>query len=209
VKETTLLDSTLTFQFNETAVEEGTTYLSETFYSNRADGFYMHGYKSAGTMCLPKSNVANKILFKGYAFNNIREITDFLVQSIPLHKVSIDSLIIEQPPIKILDYPLKVGARWSYRLEHDPWRIDREVLATETVQVPAGKFVCYKIRFHYDFDNDGEWDENVVLTDYISSQGLVKRVGEYKDLEQTDETGAIIDTFESGEEIKLISVKLK
>ncbi|MFQ6618789.1 MAG: hypothetical protein ACE5QV_08895, partial [Fidelibacterota bacterium] len=50
-------------------------------------------------------------------------------------------------------------------------------------------FYCFKIQRLFDFDNDGEWDNDIELFDYISDKGLIKRYFFLKDLIVTNERG--------------------
>jgi len=96
----------------------------------------------------------------------------------------------EISPRTILQYPLEVGAIWNfYRstpdTSYDPMfgqviinnstSIISEVIDIETVNVPAGKFRCYKIESYYDIDGDGIYDEEKKVTSYINEKGLIKK----------------------------------
>ena len=120
-----------------------------------------------------------------------------------------DSLIIENPPVLTLVYPPELGFQWLVKDAGNPWRIDKKIIAKETVQVPAGEFVCYKIQHLHDLDGDGKWDEDLFLFDFVSSEGLVKRTAEFKNSKATNEIGEIIGSFDSIEEITLTNLKLK
>ena len=52
------------------------------------------------------------------------------------------------PPQKTLSFPLKVGDKWEYRGEGGGEQVEEvyEIMARETVEVPAGKFDAYHLR---------------------------------------------------------------
>ena len=49
------------------------------------------------------------------------------------------------------------------------------VMGKEEVTVPAGTFECVKVKWLYDIGNDGEWDTDIFVEDYIGEVGLVLR----------------------------------
>lgn len=208
LRETTLQNSIKTYQFEEILTEQGNSYSNETYYSNHPDGLYMHGYRGPG-YCIPKTTTSNKILFKGYAFNNISEMTDFFTQPISFMKSNIDSLIIEDPPILTLAYPPQIGKQWTYRSANKPWRMDKKIIAKETIIVPSGKFDSFKIQYLYDFEDDSKWDDDLCVYDHVSQEGLIKRTAEFRNSTMTNETGEIIGMFDSIEEITLANFKIK
>jgi hypothetical protein len=151
---------------------------SESFYANQEDGLYFYRYKGAGHV-IPKRSADRRIYFKGRYFRSAREVVSFLEKTV----AGSDSMIVEDPPLKALPYPIEVGAQWVYRREGKPWRIDKKVVAEgEKVKVPAGEFESYKIQWLHDIDQDGEWDPDVQFFDYVSPQGLIKRDILLKDL---------------------------
>lgn len=71
-------------------------------------------------------------------------------------------------PRIVYRFPLTVGKQWlSFR---DPFRQDREVLDIIPVTVPAGTFICTKIRSSTD-PLPGPFE----YFDYVSSEGLIQR----------------------------------
>ena len=52
------------------------------------------------------------------------------------------------PPQKTLSFPLKVGEKWEYHGEGADEKVEEtyEIVAQESVQVPAGKFDAYHVR---------------------------------------------------------------
>jgi hypothetical protein len=101
------------------------------------------------------------------------------------------------PPQKILSFPLKVGEKWKYQGGGGGETVEEsyEIVAQESVQVPAGKFDAYHVRvigtqpFH-----------SVVDRWYVPGLGEIKDVNEVR-----RPNGAMIQriTFELTEPPKL------
>ncbi|MFB0515080.1 MAG: hypothetical protein ACETWG_00565 [Candidatus Neomarinimicrobiota bacterium] len=151
------------------------THSGVDYYNNTDEGLYLYAYEPGGLLVLPKTQTSGRILFKGRTFGSVRELSAYLQAALPLRFVMNDSIYFEDPPVKVLQYPLKVGAIWTFREAENPWRIDKQVLAEEDFQAPAGEFSCYKIQWLYDFDEDEQWDEDITVFDYIAPEGLVYR----------------------------------
>lgn len=210
VRVDTLYDSIKTYVFHESLIEEGyNPYESESYYNNKVDGMYLYAYYGPGFV-LPKPRAKTKIYFKGRCFNNVREVALFVENAIPIRYSRSDSIIYEHPPLLSLQYPLKIGSQWVYRMPDNPWAIDKKVLAKEDVRVPAGKFKCYKIQWLFDIDGNGAWDSDIEFFDYISTKGLVRRSILFKDLVVTgEESPEPIGMVDMKDEAQLIEVHLK
>ncbi len=176
-----IFDSIQTYVFHETLTEtNGPTYEDESYYNNLDNGLFFYAYRGPGFV-IPKTNSKRRILFKGKYFSNIREMTHFISMALP-NKINIsDSLIYEIPPLQSIKYPFEIKSQWVYRNPDIPWHIDKKIISKESVKVPAGNFDCYKIQWLHDVDDNGEWDEEIIMYDYICSKGLVKRSVLFKD----------------------------
>ena len=171
----------------ETMVSAGTIpMVDQTFYNNLENGLYFYGYKGAGFV-IPKAAGNNKILFKGKYYYHINQLIALLEKAMPSNTVASDTIIYERPPLLALNYPLMIGKQWTYRQAYQSWRIDKKVIAKETITVPAGSFVCLKIQWLHDMDNNGSWDEEVEFYDFISAKGLICRSIKLKNIVITDE----------------------
>ena len=174
----TLLDSIKASVFHQT-LEEGTlTQVSDHYYANRDSGLYFIAYRGPGNV-IPKGSSKGKFLFNGIHFDDLKEITSYIVQSLPRYRVFSDSLIYEIPPLLSLKYPLSVGSEWTFRPAGRPWRIDKRVLRKESVQVPAGMYNCFVIQWLYPTET---WGSSILFLDYVSEIGLVKRSILFKDM---------------------------
>ncbi len=148
--------------------------------ANTDSGFYMLAYQNAGWIGPPKVSTESKIyyLFNGIAFPGQDALRHYIYSRIemPFRKIQPDTTY-EDPPIRELAYPIEVGTGWTYRdtdLGHI-WDMAKEVVGTEIVSVPAGNFECFKIRWYWDMDHNGEWDSTIEGYDYLTGAGIVKR----------------------------------
>ena len=172
-------------------------------YRNELDGLYLYAYLiGGGPTVMPKMNPQKQILCKGRRFSGYAELSAYLQEGLPLLSLLDDSLMREEPPKKILHYPLKVRKRWTYRATGQPFRIDKFIAKRSVLAVGCGQFDCLSIKFIYDLNNDGRWENDIWITDYISREGLVKREITVLNLTETDinnpaGTGRKVDAFDT------------
>ena len=179
------------------------------YYLEQNDGMYLAGYKSAGDIGMPKQKVIKEIRLAGHSFSSFAELLSVLTPETVLFNSKQDSVYLENPPVKVLEYPLTEGKNWTFRPVGPPWRIDKEIIGNETIETDAGSFECFKIRWLYDLDANGIWDTDIFIIDYLAEEGLVKRVVDIRDVPTTigpfDE-GALTDYLE---EFTLMEYSLK
>jgi len=179
----TLKDSIETYEMIATEVVDTTDFnpvQNQTtgikYYKNNSDGLYIYAFdRAGGWLVFPKRKATKSVCFKDLEFRSFRELSHYIQQLIPTSRILGDSIHFEEPPVKTLQYPLRVGDRWTYRSAHDPWRMDRVVEKKKKMELEIGPFDCYQVKFLYDMDHDGEWDEDIWITDYISNEGLIRR----------------------------------
>lgn len=192
----TLFDSIETYVCHEVITQEtGGSWESERYYTNQNDGLYLHAYRGIPWLC-PSPPRQRRIVFKGREFTSIQAIRAFIEQWEPdVHRMD-DSLRLYLPPVKVLQYPLEVGAHWVIREAGNPWRVEKLVTGQVRVSVPAGDFTCYTVQTLVDFDNNGEWDEDIEYIDYVGPVGLARRYMFLKNLLWTNELGEVIGWFD-------------
>jgi len=186
------------------------------YYGQDDDGLYEHGYEGSATLSMPKGLPAREgqggIYFKGMYFNNMNELFRLFQEALPgpyLFKVDFTQQIVEDPPLEVLRYPLEEGTTWMYRSAGNPWRIDKHVEGKEQITVPAGEFVCYKIKWLYDIDDNGEWDTDIFIEDYIGLEGLVQRQITLIGMIKTNEIGEQVGFMDSVGKYTLEAVSLE
>ena len=79
-----------------------------------------------------------------------------------------------------LDATLGLGSNLSI--------IKKIVLGIEEVEVPAGKFDCWKIQWTYP---EAEWNDDVDFYEYVSREGLIKREAEFRNINVMSESGTL------------------
>jgi len=175
--EVSLNDTLDAVEFHTTETVHGETEpnIGLQYYNNNKDGLYEYAYKSVGPVILPKIRQAESIVFKGMNFEDFRHLSNFVQQLTPNARVVSDSLYYENPPVKSLQYPLEIDAQWIFREDNNPWRMDKKVIDRKNVELDIGTFDCYEVKWLYDLDHDGIWDEDIWITDLISTKGLIQR----------------------------------
>jgi len=177
------------------------------YYQSTDDGLYIVAYENAGGHIIhPKKSKYAAIEFKSHRFSNIFELSKFMEQSLPVNKSSVDSIIYEDPPVLTLKYPLTINSQWTYRYDHNPWRIDKRVVGKKDIHLDIGTFDCYHIKWIFDFDHDGEWDEDIWIDEYLSDKGMIKRTFSYIGVNYTDENGNPVESFNMTQEYTLTEI---
>ena len=142
------------------------------FYYNSGDGFYEYGYDNGGNIVLPKTKITKRFRFKGVYFNNVMEFINQKNETTRLSKIMNDTIIYFETPRLVYAYPLNIGREWIYSPKVTI--ISKEVIGKENVETKIGVFECYKIRWKYDFNSDGIYDDDFYYYEYVSSKGLLK-----------------------------------
>lgn len=206
---TTLSDTIPVYVLEEILTEsEYRVFESTSYYNNLADGLYFYAYRNGG-WASPKALPKEKYILGGREFGSIGEITDFIVNSIPEQLVVNQSVIIESPPLQSIRSPLRIGAQWVYRTAGNPWRYEKRVVSEETIEVPAGKFRCYKIQWLIDVSDKGEWDESIQFYDFVSTIGLVKRSVRFVDMVRRNEQADSLGLFDGLDESVLTATNVQ
>ncbi len=175
------------------------SYAQKHYYKNNDDGLYTYAYIAGGPIVLPRRQQGNSIIFKGIEFDDFRQLSDFVQRLTPNYRVVSDSVHFEEPPVKTLQYPIEIGDQWTYREDNNPWRMDRKVIERKDVELDIGTFDCYEIKFIYDMDHNGEWDDDIWITDFISKKGLIQRTITIIGMIKMNDSGVIryIDAFDT------------
>jgi hypothetical protein len=206
----TLLDTLSCFRLAQTALQESVDARSfPVYYVNREDGLYMVAYKPPGVFAGlgvwvdQKPAAAPHAVFRSYPLDRILAAIAQSEQGThaPLPP---DSLVFEDPPLRSLAYPLSVGVQWTYREPGSPWAVDKRVVGQSLVRVPGGVYCCYVVQWLIDiFDEDGEWDDDIELFDYVWRGELIKRSYTLRDVVLLGDDAQPADTLDVWEEISL------
>ncbi len=166
------------YQITGVVKENFGSFVVDYYYSNKTDGLYLYAHRNSA-MHLPKKTQGKKYTFNGRHFSSLQELSAYVQQysgvNFGLSKSSSDSLLYEEPPVKTLAYPMEIGTEWTYRKDNNPWRMDKRVTDLVNLELDCGTFDCYEIRYLYDLNDDGNWDNDIWILDFIGKKGLVKR----------------------------------
>lgn len=144
-------------------------------YTQNDTALLLLGYKSPVNQILPKPAQKAQLSWMGATYSSMAGLLSQVAPSPLWRTPAMDSVHIEDPMIQVLKYPLVPGAQWTYRDSGNPWKIDREVIFQKQLSVSAGSFSVYEIQMTFDMDNDGDWDQNIHITDHFAQQGLIRR----------------------------------
>lgn len=145
------------------------------YYTQNDSGLFLFGYESPVNVIAPKitPHLVSSLGGKTFISNDA-----FFIHSAPavLPQIPVsDSIYIENPMVRVLEYPLHQGASWTYRDSGNPWRMDREVVFSEELMLENDSFLAFEIVTHYDKNHDGVWDEDLYIKDHFAAEGLVRR----------------------------------
>jgi hypothetical protein len=183
------------------------------WYRNNQDGLYMYAYASTGHGAMPKKAAGKGIRYKGMAFANpsLLAVCIFEKSNTGLVKqlAGVSFPTVYPTPRKILLYPYSADSLWDYNPNDSNVRIARKYIGKEKVKCKAGTFECYKVQWLWDWDLDGNWDDDWEEYDWISPQyGLIKRFHRLHDFEEWTE-GGIVAKFDGIQEYQATEISIK
>jgi len=199
IRTDTLLQSMPVYVFQEILYEQlyQRSFQSISFYNSQSDGFFLYAYRlPPNDKVLPKGSYPTARSFRYHLSTTMLPMIEPIWGRTVGTSTVTDSLIFENPPVQVLPYPIGPGLQWKVRRFDGSFRLDKRVISKELVTVPAGDFECYKIQWLYDMDGDGKWDEDVIAYDYISDQGLIRRIWKWRNNTWTGAAGDTLGTFE-------------
>lgn len=192
----------------ETVIQDTLLSERERWYTNELDGLYFHAYQPGTFAVSPKvrpGDAPTPAEAWQLAPAGIMELVGLTGQP---HAWDPDSLIYEDPPLRTLPYPPERGYEWLYREPGNPWHINKRITGTAQIEVPAGSFDCYEIQWLSDFHADGQWDDDLVMFDYVSREGLVLR-SLYQWIWIVSEYGDTLGLYQMRERAELTRVDLE
>lgn len=189
-------DSALTYELRSLEQTEFAYHKGLTYYRQLKTGLYSFAYKvGAGGGILPKKNRPRTVRFQGKNYSSVHALSDAIFNQRVYAKTSSDSVIIQNPAPLVYKYPFKTGGHWTF-IENEDFMIAKIVSRKEVLELESGIFSCYKIDWLYDWDDNGEWDDDISLSDYVSKEGLVRRVLILRGMKFTDQQGQEIETVD-------------
>lgn len=194
----------LVYEFEETLfdLDEVTISTSTAWYHAANDGLYLAGYDGDGHIIPSATAVAYRYRFGGREFTSVSELLGMVEGTSAA--LSPREIIVEDPPKLVLEYPIAVGAEWVFRIDN-PWRIEKSVTGYEIIDVPAGRFGCFVVRWLEDTNDDGLFNDNVEFYDYIAEEGLIKRSILMTNVLVIDEHGNELGFIDITDEYELVA----
>jgi hypothetical protein len=188
ISDTTLMDSIDVFILAELYIMDkvdSDTFNSENYFVNLDDGLYYYGHAGTSSQAKPYKIAPLKIFYKfnGREYHNLHDLFNSLGRDWEHINLNGDSIHYVLPPRKGYHYPLSIGEEWIVLETPGFYTIGKKVVGIVNVEVPAGRFQCYKIQWLWDMDQDGEWESRYEYYDYIAAVGLVKRIMIVRDIE--------------------------
>ncbi len=210
----TLYDSLETYMFHTSWIENGSGNDFVVYRNNITDGLYSYAYEQGFWVGPPTVKLSEGMYleFMGFRFRSFDELrnTFYSRLDVPMSR-SLDTIIYEEPPVRELAYPLEIGQRWVYRdMDNgDPMDMEKEVVDYLNVGSPADEFECFKVRWFWDINDDGEWDTGIDGYDYLSAVGYVEREFRFYDIIVTGVMGDTLGTFDWVDEYVLTEYQLE
>ena len=183
--------------------EQGDTFPETWWYAHPDTALlwiaYLGGGKKSKISVEPKSNI--KLRLGEMYFDSPQGLANYLyslryTRILPLRA----DTMYRSPPKKLLVFPLEVGKFWIAMT--DPWLEEREVVAEDSVTVPAGDFFALKTKITSDWME--EWD---LWYKWITNEGIVKDSSHVRG-EAIDETGVIIGYWDSDDIYELLDFQI-
>jgi len=197
-------DSIVVTEFSSTGTGQQAPGLS--YYSQTSDGLRLQGY-FRGSLILPTPSGAQySITLADRSFGSLRELLQHVEE--PISRTPPDSMTREYPPLLSIKYPLQAGEQWTFRPNGCPWRIDKRTGAMRND--PVSGLWYHEVRWLYDMNGDGIWDNNISITDRISSKGLIRRTVDVRDILITTSGGpGVVGYVDVRDEYTLISMTVR
>lgn len=176
----TILNSIVVRENYEKTIGTIGVYEAHGYYVNTPEGLLKYAYSGYNLMGLPKVNQQIQYLFKGRRFNSINEIIQSAETSNFLMKTVSDSINYFQPPRVIYKYPINQNMEWLFGV--DGLLLNKQYEGKTNVETSFGILECVAIKWKYDIDKDGKWDEDFFVYEYLSTKGKVKMTYTIKDI---------------------------
>ncbi len=160
---------------------------SYVYLEQQTNALYRHGYAGATSSTpRPPAAGATRFLLAGHMFSSLDEMTRLFVDGLVSDHP--DTLVRDYPPLTSIKYPLRNGDQWTFRPTGRPWRIDKTTGPMISSRVLGTSVRYHNVRWLYDMNNDGVWDNFISITDQISNKGMLKRTITFKDIVISDES---------------------
>ncbi len=198
----TMTDLILATEFR--SIESAPLRPSYHYYTQSGGLLLLHGYIPSSLVFPRPINTSPAYCFANTTFRSLHEIMQFLEG--PISTTIVDSITREYPPLSSIKYPLATGDQWTFRPRGRPWRIDKRT--GDSRWDPQLQLQYFEVRWVYDLNDDGSWDNNIFIVDRISARGLIRRAVTLLDILVIDEMADEVGYVDYHEEYVVTSISL-
>lgn len=187
----TLINGISTRSFRDTYTEythtDTFTNNNINYFANYDSGLVVYAYRNdgggAGFPYRPNSPL--RFQMNGKIFNSMQDALSYVENGTVFP--GDDTLMIENPPAMVMKYPVVKNTEWFFKDITGLSRITKKYLSFEIILINGNPITCVKTRRIWsDFPND------LVLYDYISKYGQVRRDYTVKNMIITNEFGVTL-----------------
>lgn len=192
---TVLDDTVINFytarRFHETYTEDTSSYAALFYFYNFDTALVCYGYRNNIYLSFTPYSVHYGIsfMFNGKSYTELKNIlADYselrTVRNIPaFNQISLDSLIIEDPPVECLKYPVLKGTEWLFKNIPNSYIIYKKYLDFENVTINGQRISCVRTQRIWAGLDD------LILYDFYSKYGQMKRDYTLKDVQVKNAQG--------------------
>ncbi len=193
-KDTVLNDTMNVLIFR--AYDSYSEHISTEYLFMDSEGLKNYAYENPGRNVFARNLPDNVLLHQ--AFN----------PSIKKKSTIGDDIFYEAIPRLHIPFPLNADSKWTYlhATERLDWQIDKEAIGKERISLNGNDYNCLKIKWIYVKSCLSSPPE---ITDWISKEGLVKRLTLIKNGTLVDEYGQEIGNADMTEELVVKEIRLK
>lgn len=196
VEKDTVLNETMDVkQF--TSQTNGNNWKSKSYCFQDSEGLKTYAYSNAGGNDFPKKagKISGPIDLLSFNFFG------------PLISEDYELIFYYSTPVFNIKYPLQPDSKWTYLSPSEQLnlQIEKEVSGNEIININNHSYSCYIISWIY---SNNENYAGLKIMDWISKEGLIKRITFMDRIVQTDSEGNPINTSQMTETILLDELKL-
>ena len=193
----TILDSLNVFNFETTYIEEDILNHSKEYYNKSNNSFICYAYDNSENFTPKNNNKKIKFKFNDKLYDNIQQIFTILQKGYDVYD---KNSIVYDPSIS-LQYPFEINNKWISRQSNNPWKVEKEIIGKKRISLPAGEFDCWEIQWTFP---ESDWNNDIDFRDYVSKEGLIKRIINYNNIEVTNNNNILIGYSNDKHEIILL-----
>jgi len=187
---------TSVFKFRQSGISGSTT--SSMYKYMDYEGLKIYAYSSEGAYNISAKKSGNSMLSRQLIHK--RQMNNRLSTK--------KGLIIENKPVLEFILPLYEKSAWTstFPSEVSKLQVDKKVTGSENLKLMGQNFACFKVSWYY---LNVPALNGIKMTEWISKEGLMKRLTAYGRENQTNERGEPTGWFETTETLTIKELTLK